>query len=78
MKQGPAGVTPPEYDNRTFLSVRKTKYFSVKHSVLRVIMRNIRTSFFAVTFLSLLGEIYIKQQYQSLMIHLSRSVFHHI
>ena len=57
MKQGPAGVTPPAHDNRTFLSVRKAKYFSVKHSFLRVIMRNIRASFFTVTFLSLLGEI---------------------
>ena len=61
MKQGPAGVTPPALDNRTVLSVRKTNYFtytSVKHRVLRVIMRNIRASFFAVTFLSLVGEIY--------------------
>ena len=60
MKQGPAGVTPPALDKRSFLSVNKKKYFSytsVKHCVMRVIMRNIRASFFAVTFLSLLGEI---------------------
>ena len=60
MKQSPAGVTPPAFDNRIVLSVRKTKYFSytsVKHRVVRVIMTNIRASFFAVTFLSLIGEI---------------------
>jgi len=58
MKQVPAGVTPPAYDKRSFLSVSKKKHFSytsVKHCVMRVIMRNIRASFFAVTFLSLLG-----------------------
>ena len=67
MKQGPARVTPPAFNNRTVLSVRKTKYLlytCVKHRVLRVIMRNIRVSFFAVTFLSLIGEIFKnKQQY---------------
>ena len=61
MKQVPAGVTPPAYDkSRSFLSVSKKKkisYTSVKHCVMRVIMRNIRASFFTVTFFSLLGDI---------------------